>query len=373
MMKKTRVLMCLLTSSVIFSMAAADGYAQSASAAMDEIAILREDLKILQRQMYRANNEVNPTSAADFAVKIGEFDEEIRKMTGRIDELEFKIKGLEDKIDLINKDIDVRIKMLEGKPIAPTASDAGAVSISEAAKSKKFAPKVAADAPKSVTGESVAKGEDLAPVKTKSAEELFEERLLNLVFMGMGEPLDNIDNLQKALAILLDDEAFGFSHRKITVSTSGLISGIKKFFQMETPVNLAVSINAPNEKIRASIMPVTNKNHLNDLIQTLKNVDLDKRKRITLEYVLLGGVNDSLAHAKEFVQLIKGIKAKINLISYNGSPYSEFKTPNEKNVLQFQEYLINNNYTAFIRKKLGQDIAGACGQLAADYKGAGNL
>ncbi len=203
----------------------------------------------------------------------------------------------------------------------------------------------------------------------KSAEELFDESLLNLVFMGMGEPLDNIDNLKKALTILLDDEAFGFSHRKITVSTSGLISGIKKFFQMESPVNLAVSINAPNEKIRASIMPVTNKNHLNDLIQTLKNVDLDKRKRITLEYVLLGGVNDSLAHAKEFVQLIKGIKAKINLISYNGSPYSKFKTPSENNVLQFQEYLINNNLTAFIRKKLGQDIAGACGQLAADYKG----
>ncbi len=142
---------------------------------------------------------------------------------------------------------------------------------------------------------------------------------------------------------------------------------------METPVNIAVSINAPNEKIRASIMPVTNKNHLKDLIKTLKNVDLDKRKRITLEYVLLGGVNDSLAHAKEFVQLIKGIKAKINLISYNGSPYSEFKTPSEKNVLQFQEYLMNNNLTAFIRKKLGQDIAGACGQLAADYKGAGSL
>lgn len=214
-------------------------------------------------------------------------------------------------------------------------------------------------------------GEILAQVSTlrKSAEELFDERLSNLVFMGMGEPLDNIDNLSKSLSILLDDEAFGFSHRKITVSTSGLINGINKFFQMKTPVNLAVSINAPNEQIRQSIMPVTNKNHLNDLIQTLKNIDLDKRKRITLEYVLLGGINDSLSHAKEFVQLIKGIKAKINLISYNGSPYSEFKMPSEKNVLQFQEYLINNNITAFIRKKLGQDIAGACGQLAADYKG----
>lgn len=218
-------------------------------------------------------------------------------------------------------------------------------------------------------------GEILAQVVAlrNNAEELFEERLLNLVFMGMGEPLDNFDNLQKALTILLDDEAFGFSHRKITVSTSGLIDGIKKFFQMKNQVNIAVSINAPNEKLRQSIMPITNKNHLHDLIQTLKNVDLDKRKRITLEYVLLGGINDSLLHAKEFMQLIKGVKAKINLISYNGSPYSKFKTPSEKDVLQFQEYLINNNLTVFIRKKLGQDIAGACGQLAAEYKGAGSV
>ena len=174
----------------------------------------------------------------------------------------------------------------------------------------------------------------------KSAEELFDEKLLNLVFMGMGEPLDNVYNLKKALTILLDDNAFGFSHRKITVSTSGLIDGI---------------------------------NELKDLINTLKNVDIDKRKRITLEYVLLGGINDSLSHAKEFCQLIKGVKAKVNLISFNGSPFSSFKTPAEQNVLQFQEYLINNNVTAFIRKKLGQDISGACGQLAAEYKGAGKI
>ena len=191
-------------------------------------------------------------------------------------------------------------------------------------------------------------------VLRKSAEELFDEKLLNLVFMGMGEPLDNVYNLKKALTILLDDNAFGFSHRKITVSTSGLIDGINEFFKMDTPVNLAVSI-------------------LKDLINTLKNVDIDKRKRITLEYVLLGGINDSLSHAKEFCQLIKGVKAKVNLISFNGSPFSSFKTPAEQNVLQFQEYLINNNVTAFIRKKLGQDISGACGQLAAEYKGAGKI
>lgn len=207
----------------------------------------------------------------------------------------------------------------------------------------------------------------------KSAEELFDEKLLNLVFMGMGEPLDNVYNLKKALTILLDDNAFGFSHRKITVSTSGLIDGINEFFKMDTPVNLAVSINAPNQALRQEIMPISNKYPLKDLINTLKNVDIDKRKRITLEYVLLGGINDSLSHAKEFCQLIKGIKAKVNLISFNGSPFSSFKTPAEQNVLQFQEYLINNNVTAFIRKKLGQDISGACGQLAAEYKGAGKI
>lgn len=204
----------------------------------------------------------------------------------------------------------------------------------------------------------------------KTIEELFEERLGNLVFMGMGEPLDNLATLKRVLRILLDDGAFGFSHRKITVSTSGLIEKIKEFFTMETPVNLAVSINASNEQLRREIMPVTNKNHLADLISTLKNIELDKRKKFTLEYVLLGGVNDSLTNAKELVALIKGLKAKVNLIVYNGSPYSEFKTPKESDVLKFQDYLKNNNIDAFIRKKLGQDIDGACGQLAANYKGS---
>ena len=203
----------------------------------------------------------------------------------------------------------------------------------------------------------------------KTIEELFEERLGNLVFMGMGEPLDNLANLKRTLRILLDDEAFGFSHRKITVSTSGLIEKIKDFFTMDTPVNLAVSINASNEMLRREIMPVTNRNHLADLIETLRNIELDKRKKFTLEYVLLGGVNDTLKNAKELVALIKGIKAKVNLIVFNGSPYSEFKTPKESDVLKFQDYLKSHKIDAFIRKRLGQDIDGACGQLAANYKG----
>lgn len=179
-MKKTNFITFLTTGITVLSAVSFEAFAQSANAAMDEIAILREDLKILQRQVYRSNNEINPTSAADFAVKIGEFDEEIRKLTGRIDQLEFKIQGLEDKIDLMNKDIDVRIKMIEGKPInagKAGVAEAGTISISKAAQSGKFSPKVATNAPKSVTGDSVAKGDDLAPVKTKSAADLYQAGL----------------------------------------------------------------------------------------------------------------------------------------------------------------------------------------------------
>ncbi len=203
----------------------------------------------------------------------------------------------------------------------------------------------------------------------KVALELFDERLGNLVFMGMGEPLDNISNLKNALNIILDDEALGFSHRKVTVSTCGLIDGIKELFKMPSQVNLAVSINAPNQKIRLEIMPVSKKYPLNSLYEALKKLDIDKRKKITLEYVLLKDVNDSIAHAVEFAKSIKGMQIKVNLIVYNSSSYSKFKSPNKDRVTKFQEYLISNNISTFIRKRLGVDIDGACGQLAASYKG----
>lgn len=203
----------------------------------------------------------------------------------------------------------------------------------------------------------------------KSAAEIFAERLNNLVFMGMGEPLDNLVNLKKALSVALDEDGLGFSHRRITVSTCGITDGIKELFKMPKPINLAVSVNAPSQKVRLSIMPVSSKYPLPALMETLKKLDLDKRKRITLEYVLLRGVNDTLKDAAEFLKLIRGIKAKVNLIIYNGSEYSDFKSPTEDSVLKFQEHLIKNNVSAFIRKRLGADIGGACGQLAAGYKG----
>ncbi len=214
------------------------------------------------------------------------------------------------------------------------------------------------------TGEILAQ---VAYLRAKS-DELFGIRLLNLVFMGMGEPLDNIQNLKKALIILLDEDAFGFSHRRITVSTSGLVKELDVLFDMDTPVNLAVSINAPTQEKRKKIMPVSNKYPLDVLISALKKLELDKRKRITIEYVLMRNINDSLDDAKKLVKLLKGMKVKVNLIVYNESEFSEFSSPAMGHVVKFQDELMKNNLSAFIRKRLGSDIDGACGQLAGGYK-----
>ena len=139
---------------------------------MNEIEAIRQELEILQRQMYREQNDgiSNPRSAADIAVKIGEFDEKLRQLSGKVDETNYKIKQLENKVDLINKDVDVRIKMIEGKPV-----DGGTPAASLSLNNEKFKAPVAVGAPKSVTGDSISKGDDLAPVKTKSVQQIYDE------------------------------------------------------------------------------------------------------------------------------------------------------------------------------------------------------
>lgn len=171
-MKKSSFVNSLLIGAVLSFGLVDTGLAQSVREPMDEIALLREDMKVLQRQVYRTNNDMSPTSAADVAVKMGEFDEQLRQTIGRIDELEFKIKSLEDKINIINKDVDVRIKMIEGKPINNTDT----APVSSAAKNTFKAP-VAVAAPKSVTGDAVDAGDDLKPVKTQSVEQMYQAGL----------------------------------------------------------------------------------------------------------------------------------------------------------------------------------------------------
>jgi 23S rRNA (adenine2503-C2)-methyltransferase len=216
-------------------------------------------------------------------------------------------------------------------------------------------------------------GEILKQVKRLN-EYLSEKdlKLNNLVFMGMGEPLDNIDNVMKALDVLLDDNGYGFSHRKITLSTCGVAKNIERLFSMKTPVNLAVSINSPVQDVRKEIMPISHKYPLHELMDVLKKLPLQKRKGITIEYVLLKGINDSVEDAKKLVKLLKGMdKIKVNLILYNQGGMPEYKAPEEKDALKFQEYLINNKIGVFIRKSLGSDIDGACGQLRAKHENKG--
>jgi 23S rRNA (adenine2503-C2)-methyltransferase len=192
-------------------------------------------------------------------------------------------------------------------------------------------------------------------------------RLSGIVVMGMGEPLDNFNAVKTALDILHSEDGYSYSHRRITLSTAGVVPKLKELFAMESPVNLAVSLNAPDEVKRRDIMPISAKHSLSEVMNALRQLPLQKRKRITLEYVLLGGFNDSVMDARKLVKLVAGLPVKINLIRYNGGGDEDLKTPRNEDVLAFQEILTDSGLTAFIRKSLGADIFGACGQLSANY------
>ena len=190
--------------------------------------------------------------------------------------------------------------------------------------------------------------------------------ITNIVMMGMGEPLDNYEAVIDAIKILESPWGFQFSQRKITVSTVGLVPEILRFGK-DSDVNLAISLNAPNDEIRNQIMPMNKKYPLKELFEACKSYPLKKNRRITFEYVLLGGINDGLEHAKELAKQIKGIRCKINLIPFNEHPKGPFKRPSDETIFTFQEYLINQNITVLIRKSRGRDILAACGQLVSQH------
>ncbi len=188
--------------------------------------------------------------------------------------------------------------------------------------------------------------------------------LTNIVFMGMGEPLLNYDEVVRALAVILGDRGLAFSWRHVTVSTAGIPEGIARLGR-DVLVNLAVSLNAPDDKTRDRIMPINRKYPLAALMAALRAYPLKRGRRITLEYVLLSGVNDTDDHARALVGLVKGIPVKINLIPFNPFPGATFSRPDDGRVLAFQEILIAAHLNAIIRKSKGGGIAAACGQLSA--------
>jgi 23S rRNA (adenine2503-C2)-methyltransferase len=191
------------------------------------------------------------------------------------------------------------------------------------------------------------------------------EKITNIVLMGMGEPLANFDEVVKALwkVVLF----IGISKRKITLSTAGIAPKILLLPEKAPEVNLAISLNATTDVSRNEIMPVNKKYPLKSLINACKKYPLQLRRKITFEYVLIDGKNDSIEDAHRLVNLLRGLRCKINLIPFNPHEGSNLKRPSDKKILEFQKILLQNNMRALIRESRGQDIHAACGQLKAMY------
>ncbi len=190
-----------------------------------------------------------------------------------------------------------------------------------------------------------------------------DERIGNIVVMGIGEPLDNYDNLIRFIKEANRPDKLGISMRKITVSTCGLVNEVIKFTNERLPVNLSISLHAPNDKIRAKIMPIAKANRLSDLIDACRRHIRLTGRRITFEYILLKRVNDSDENALELSRLLKGMNCHVNLIPANTFPGAGFKPSDDDRVKQFAEVLSRNRINVTVRRKLGDDINAACGQL----------
>ena len=196
-----------------------------------------------------------------------------------------------------------------------------------------------------------------------------DESVTNVVFMGMGEPLLNFDAVLTAVDIMMDDMAFGLSKRKITISTSGVVPAIEKLSQY-TDCSLAISLHAPNDLIRDQLVPINRRYPIASLLEACRGYlsSLGPHRKLLFEYTLLRDVNDDLGHARELVNLLRGLPCKINLIPFNSFDYSGYQTPSRQRVLDFQSVLIEQGYTAMIRSTRGEDISAACGQLAGNVK-----
>lgn len=194
-------------------------------------------------------------------------------------------------------------------------------------------------------------------------ENIPEKPITNLVFMGMGEPFLNWPNVRRALHILTHPEGLNFSRRRVTLSTCG-IPGTLELMAEEDLALPAISLHAPTQELRARIMPKAARWEITDLMAALGRYPLRPRERITIEYLLLGGVNDSLGHARDLVRLLSHIKCKVNLIAYNPTPGATYQAPMPEAVLAFEDLLRRKGFTVTLRKSKGHDIAAACGQLA---------
>lgn len=214
---------------------------------------------------------------------------------------------------------------------------------------------------------NLTKGEIVAQVRDIVNQLDDSKRLTNIVMMGMGEPLANYKNVVSAVETITDSDAgLGFSSRRLTISTAGLVPRLSDLGR-ETSVNLAISLNATDNKTRNMLMPINRKYPLEKLLDACAGYPLKPRRKITFEYILMKGINDSKENAERLAVLLRPIRAKINLIPFNAFEGSDFERPEESVINNFREILNKNNYTAIIRHSKGQDISAACGQLGANF------
>jgi 23S rRNA (adenine2503-C2)-methyltransferase len=193
---------------------------------------------------------------------------------------------------------------------------------------------------------------------------------VNLVFMGMGEPFLNYDNFMAAVRLLMDE--VGIAAPRMTVSTSGIVPGILRFAEEKVRPKLAISLNAPNDEVRESIMPVNRKWNIAAVLDAVRTIPFRPRERVTFEYVMLGGVTDQPEHAAEVIRLVRkaNLPAMVNLIAWNPGPGIAFSSPTAGSVAAFQQQLLAAGIQTYIRRPRGRDIYAACGQLKRTTEGA---
>ncbi|MDD2449842.1 MAG: 23S rRNA (adenine(2503)-C(2))-methyltransferase RlmN [Sulfurimonas sp.] len=215
------------------------------------------------------------------------------------------------------------------------------------------------------TGEIVAQ-----VVALKRDNEHKHNRMINIVYMGMGEPLDNLDNLAKAIEIFKEEEGLCISGKRQTVSTSGLSNKIDRLGEMGLGVHIAISLHAVDDKLRTELIPMNKAHNIASIIDAVKRFPIDTRKRVMFEYLVIKDKNDDLASAKKLVKLLSDIKAKVNLIYFNPYPGTPYERPSKESMVSFADYLINHGLLCTIRDSKGMDISAACGQLKEQNKGA---
>ncbi len=197
----------------------------------------------------------------------------------------------------------------------------------------------------------------------KNENNIAHNRRVNIVYMGMGEPLDNIDNVVQAIKIFNDLDGLAIGSRRQTISTSGLSHQIEKLGKMNLGVLLAISLHAVDDELREKLMPINKAYNIESVINAVKNFPIDARKRVMFEYLVMKNLNDDIKSAKKLVSLLHGIKSKVNLIYFNPYPNSPFKRPSEKDMINFKNYLNDHGVLCTIRQSKGLDISAACGQL----------